>query len=131
MIKSPAIVDSTITGYTFPATYRSEPLDLGPVGSNLASFHIVWRDVGLTFYLWRANSIGVLNSAPPWDDWTVDYRALDPAWVDPVIGDPLSEHIVAAYNIGARYVRIGWSASDWSGPNRLLQIILYGESRVT
>lgn len=111
-----------MAGFTNPVAWNSEPLDLGALGSDIASFHIYWVDVGLTFYLWCANSHELTFTSPPWHDQTAEYRIFDPGWVDPVVGDPASEHIVRFTKLGARYVAIGYTAGNWGGAAPFLQI---------
>lgn len=130
MISSPFLIDSTYADWTNPATWVSEPIDLGILSSNLASFHIYWRDVAITWYLWRSNSNSFAALSPPWDDITAAYRALDPAWVDPALGDPWSTHFVSFYNVGARYVRLGYSASNWTGADKRLYVVLYKDQQI-
>lgn len=115
MVNEPCFIDSSVAGFTQPATWVSQAIDMDSVGSKAVSIHIVWVDVTITWYLWRSNFLGITATAPPWDDITAGYRAIDPAWVDPVVGDALSEHIVSIVNLGAKYLRIGYSASDWTG----------------
>lgn len=126
MRNDPILINSLIPAFPNPAAWMSFPLDLGAFGSNQASFHIVWQDVALTFYLWCANGQFLNPTSPPWHDSTAEYRALDPGWVDPVVGDPLSEHVVRFINIGARYVRLGFTGGDWTGVvNPFLQILFW------
>lgn len=128
MRNDPTIFNSTLAGFTNPATWHSQPLDLGAIGSDQTSFHIYWQDVAVTFYMWCSNAQiwpGALTS-PPWHDQTAEYRALDPGWVDPVVGDPLSEHIVRFINLGARYVILGFAGGDWTGVvNPFMQIVFW------
>ena len=116
------VVDSAATGYTYPATWLSNPLDVRALGGDSGILHIYWRDCTITFYLWAATHFLVPNTSPPYHDWTAEYRAIDPAWVDPVLGDPYTEHPVRWINLGFRYIRIGWSASNWTGANKYLKI---------
>lgn len=118
------ILDTRITGYAYPATWQSIPIDTKALGGDGGNLHIYWRDCSITFYLWAAtNPIYVITpTSPPWHDWTAEYRAIDPTWVDPVLADPLSEHPVRWKNLGFRWVIIGWSASNWTGANKFLQI---------
>ncbi len=126
MRDDPILINSGLVGFVPSLNWNSGPLDLGALGSEQASFHIHWQDVGLTFYLWCGNSHESGITSPPWHDDTARYRLGDPAWVDPVVGDPLSEHLVRFANIGARYVVLGFTAGDWTGiVNPFLQIMFW------
>lgn len=111
-----------MTGYTYPATWLSNPIDTRALGADGGTFHILWRDCTVTFYLLGA-TVPALAAAPLSHDWTAEYRAIDPAWVDPVLGDPISQHPVRWKNLGLRYVAIGWTASNWTGANRYLRVL--------
>lgn len=82
------------------------------------SVQIEWRDVAATFRIDRSNSYQ--NPVP--DDITIWYRTIDVAWVDPVLGDPLTEHVVSINNLGARFFRIGFTAANWAGANHYMRI---------
>jgi len=125
MRDTPDIFNSGLVGFTHPVAWQSPSIDLGAKGSSLCSFHIYWRDVGATFYLWRANGANFVVTSPPWNDFTVAYRTVDLLWADPAVADPLSEHIVSFQNVGARYVKIGYTAGNWVGANHMLEILLY------
>lgn len=116
MYDDPAIVDSTSTGFSNPAIWQSQVIDTDALKSQTISFHFWWTDVSITWYLWQSNVITLgPRSSPPWDDITATVRAIDPAWVDPVIGDPLSSHVLGIINWSGRYLLLGWSAANWAG----------------
>lgn len=123
------LINSQATGFSFPATWQSEWIDLGSANSSICSFHIWWEDVTLTFYLYKDSFGGTAIGNPPNIDFTADYRLIDPAWVDPLLGDVEQSHIVAFKNVGAQYVKIGYSASNWTGANRLLKISLWKDQQ--
>lgn len=125
MLDEPCIIDSSLTGFTNPATWNSGPLSMEAKGSGIMSFHIWWQDVAITWYLWTGNFIFAPLTSPPWIDQTAAYRAFDPAWVDPVVGDPLSAHIVAFRNIPGKYVVLGFTGGGWGGVAPLLRVALY------
>lgn len=126
MRNDPILINSGLAGFANPVTWHTEPIDLGALGGVGASFHIYWQDVGLTFYLWSGNASQQGVTSPPWHDDTAAYRALDPLWVDPVVGDPASEHLVRFINLGARYVILGYTAGNWGGVvNPFLQIVFF------
>jgi hypothetical protein len=131
MLNESIIFDSNLAGFGAPATWFSAPIHMDSGNSALLSLHIWWQDVSATFFLRRGNYHAGMFTVPPANDFTVDYRLIDPLWVDPLIGDADSEHIVAMTNVGAKYIMIGWSASDWTGvvaPS--LRIAMYKEVRV-
>jgi hypothetical protein len=57
-------------------------------------------------------------------EFTVQYRVVDPLWVDPVLADPAQCHIVAMQNIGTRYMSIGYSAANWAGAAHELTVVM-------
>jgi hypothetical protein len=115
------VEDSNRTGYTYPATWVSKGLAVKALGGDGFTIRITWRDVSLTFYLHGGDGSGGVSDRY---DWTADYRAFDPAWVDPVIGDARTSHYIRVKNLGFPFVYIGWSASNWLGANRYLAISL-------
>jgi hypothetical protein len=115
------VIESNVTGYSYPATYTSPAFDIHALGGTGCTIWVLWRDCSLTFFL-RGVDYPSSPVAPYVYDFTADYRAADPAWVDPVLGDPMSSHPIRFRNLGFNYVYIGWSASDWTGANRFLAI---------
>lgn len=122
MENSVKIVDTLWTGYTFPATYYSGALDVQALGGDGGTFFITWADCSITFQL-LASSHFSFGAPPDSHDWTAEYRAIDPGWIDPVLGDPSSSYPVRWKNLGLRYVKIGWTASNWTGGARYLRIM--------
>lgn len=123
MNEAKILIDSTVAGFTNPVAWQSQPIAVNRMNARNVSFHIYWQDVGLTFYLWRGNYFQFpVETSPPWDDITIAYRAIDVAWVDPVVGDPLSEHVVSFDNVGSHYVVIGYTAGNWAGVAPFIQI---------
>ena len=104
------VTNSYETGYTYPVNWVSPGINVTALGGDGGTFHIVWADCAMTFYL-IGNYVG--TTPFPGYDWTADYRALDPAWVDPVLGDPATYYPVRWKNLGFRYVYIGWTGAAW------------------
>src|SRR3972149_895429 len=96
-----SLIQSNYADWANPVTWASHEsfLDLHAFGTREPSLHIYWQDVAVTWFLWRSDIPATAVVAPPWDDITLWYRAIDPLWVDPVLGDPLSEHIVSFINV--------------------------------
>jgi hypothetical protein len=77
--------------------------------------------LALNWHLQRANYLlGILP-----DDFTVAYRALDPAWIDPVLGVARTEHVVAFMNPGTAFVRIYYENANWAGAAHYLYVVSY------
>jgi|WetSurSiteA1Bulk_404760.scaffolds.fasta_scaffold03465_9 hypothetical protein len=89
-----------------PATWDSEAIDTHDVGTTNIAIQILWKDVAVTFSIWRTNLNYPVASAIFSENITVSYRVGDPLWVDPAIGNPPSQHIVSINNLGARYFHI-------------------------
>lgn len=107
------IFDSARTAFNpIPATWEAYCIDVKNPATKSVSYHIYWRDVAITFYLRQTNFYPFIfaMSTVPYDDFTVAYRVIDPAWVDPVVGDPYTSHIVSFQNQEGKYVTIGYSA---------------------
>lgn len=124
------LIQSNLTSWTYPATWYSRWINIGQSNTLTTSFHIRWTDVSITWYLRRSHwnhSVAVGD----YDDITAWYRLIDPAWVDPLKGDPLSQHIVAFQNVGAPYIQIGFSASDWTGGSRYLRLAFWRDTQFT
>lgn len=115
MTDDPVIFDSALPAFTQTATKQSQIIDTDAFKSDTVSFHFWWTDVSITWYLWTSNNSDLPWLSPPWQDITVATRIVDPAWVDPVIGDPLSSHILGMVQWPGRYLLLGWSAANWAG----------------
>jgi hypothetical protein len=92
----------------------------------MVSFFIYWEDLACTWHLRRSNSgTNIGFAVDPDDEITLAYRALDPAWIDPVLGDPRQLHVVSFRNPGAAYVRLDYTAVNWAGANHYLKVVGY------
>jgi hypothetical protein len=130
MLEEPCIIDSSLALFPNPAVWNSAAINIEAKGSNVCSFHIWWQDVAITWYLWTSNFIFSPFTSPPWIDMTASYRATDPAWVDPVVGDPLKAHIVAFRNIPGKYVVLGFTGGGWGGAAPLLRVALFRDRKI-
>lgn len=110
-------------GWSYIGSWSSPWLDVG--GLRGFSFAISWQNVTVFWALERTNCSW--PSSALIEDFTAAYRVLDPGFVDPVVGDPLSLHFVTIYNLGANYVRLRGTGIVYGGAPRSLQIWFYAD----
>lgn len=118
MLDNQKLISSSDAGFVGPATWVSAPIDLGMSESTGVSFHIMWRDFACTFNVQVSNvQVGTPTSPVtyPWVDITADIRLVDPTWVDPVLADPYTPHIVSTIHTNTRFIAIGFSGGNWTG----------------
>lgn len=134
MLNPQMLIDSTRPGFAFPASWGITPgatagvLDMYPAASALASFLIITADVALTWDLSRTNfDSSVANN---WESFIAAYRILDPLFIDPILGGARAVHHVSFRNPGAAFVKLSYTAANWTGPNRLLQVVAYWDANI-
>ena len=126
MLLNPLLIAATAAA-PGAATWNSGWIDL--TGAAGASVLITWEDVTVTFYLWRTNDWAVTPAAGTYEDFTAAYRVLDPAWVDPLLGDARQGHIVRFQALGANYYRIGYTGGNWTGGSAYLRLVAWVDRR--